>query len=187
MLLLRFSRSLVTRYLAVETQSLVIDGVPLVSISNGPANLALSSGKISIDRYDADFTFYGPGITEIRYRTQQIHFLEDGGYLTPDPVSGAGVTRLVPAAIRATAYPNPFNPSTTIAFEITTGSRVEATVYDPLGRLVKRLTAAEFTAGGHTLRWDGTDEDGNRVASGVYFARLKSDAGHISVKLTVIK
>jgi hypothetical protein len=185
----RYSGSTLTRYLVTEVESLVADGIQLVSIANGRASVALSGGVISIDRYDAQFTFYAPGVTDIRYRSQQIFFLENGGFLTPDPVLGVEATRSAPASIRATAHPNPFNPSTAVTFELAVRARVTAVVYDTVGRFVVRLTDEEYEAGRHVLRWAGTDDGGRRVSSGVYFVKLSTPSGSESdtVKLTIVK
>jgi hypothetical protein len=186
-LLLRFSGSDLLRYLAAQTQILVVDGTSWASIANGPTSVAWSGETVSIDRYDADFTLYGPAVTEIRHRAQQIYFVEDGGYLTPDPLVGVEASTPAKRRIRAVAYPNPFNPSTSVAFEIDRRSRVNAVVYDPSGRRVKRLADGPFEPGRHVLRWDGTNDDGRRVASGVYLVRLISNDGATTVKLTVVK
>ncbi len=70
--------------------------------------------------------------------------------------------------------PNPFNPSTAIAFTLSRPKRVRMTVYDTLGREVAILAAGNFSAGNHTLRWDGRDGRGNAVSSGVYLYRLEA-------------
>jgi hypothetical protein len=72
-------------------------------------------------------------------------------------------------------FPNPFNPETTIRFEIgsAAGSNVVLDVYNVLGQHVKRLARASYAAGEYNVTWDGTDKLGSRVASGVYFYRLQ--------------
>ncbi len=69
-------------------------------------------------------------------------------------------------------YPNPFNPSTTIAYTLPRGKVVALTVYDVLGRIVRTLESGYRAAGDHTAEWDGRDRSGNEVASGIYFYRL---------------
>jgi hypothetical protein len=187
LLLIRFNGSTLTRYLVAETQSVVVGGTAIAVVSNGPTSVAMSGGTIYIDRYDAEFTLYGPGVSEIQYRTQQIHFVENGGYLTPDPTIDVETAPPAGSQIRASAFPNPFNPSTTIAFEIERRSRVAAEIYDPLGRPVKRLADEVFTPGRHALVWDGTNDHGLRVASGVYLARVTNEYNSVTIKLTVIK
>lgn len=74
-------------------------------------------------------------------------------------------------------YPNPFNPSTTISFELPATSRVTLTVFDMLGREVARLVDGEFPAGKQSVRWNGENATGTKVASGVYFYRLHAVSG----------
>jgi hypothetical protein len=78
-------------------------------------------------------------------------------------------------------YPNPFNPATTIEYSLPRVTRVEIKIFDMLGREVRRLVAGERTAGFHRVLWDGTDDDGNRLSSGVYFYRMTAD-GHFAVR-----
>ena len=70
--------------------------------------------------------------------------------------------------------PNPFNPTTRIAFEIPARGRVRILIHDVRGRLVRRLADGVLDAGRHELDWDGTDGAGRGVASGVYLLRLES-------------
>lgn len=70
------------------------------------------------------------------------------------------------------AYPNPAITETSIGFTLTEPSHVQLTIYDVLGRAVQTLTEAPMQAGAHTVDWDGRDENGQRVAGGVYFYRI---------------
>lgn len=69
-------------------------------------------------------------------------------------------------------WPNPFNPSAWIEFDLAAPGAVDLDVYDARGRLVRRLASGWFEAGRHRRHWDGTDASGTRVASGVYLCRL---------------
>lgn len=72
-------------------------------------------------------------------------------------------------------YPNPFNPETTIEFQLPAASEVTVAIYDIQGRLIQTLVQNQFkSAGNHSITWDGHDMQGNAVASGVYFYQLKS-------------
>lgn len=71
-------------------------------------------------------------------------------------------------------YPNPFNSSTEIRFVIPDRQKVTLTIYNLLGRKVKTLVDKVVAAGEYTVNWDGTNESGNQVASGVYFYKLYS-------------
>jgi len=72
-------------------------------------------------------------------------------------------------------YPNPFNPSTTINFVVPTNQHVNLTVYNILGKKVKTLLNKELGSGAQTACWNGRNESGNRVASGIYLYRLETD------------
>ena len=71
-------------------------------------------------------------------------------------------------------YPNPFNPSTTIAFSIPETGRVRMTVYNIRGQKVKDLFDSELVRGHHKLVWDGRDNTNRSVGSGQYFFKLES-------------
>ena len=68
--------------------------------------------------------------------------------------------------------PNPFNPVTTIAYDLPRDGRVRLTIYDVRGAPVKDLVNAPEPAGRHSTTWDGRNQRGEPVASGVYFYRL---------------
>lgn len=69
-------------------------------------------------------------------------------------------------------YPNPFNPSTTISYALPYQSSVEIIIYDLMGREVKSFNVSSQSAGYNRLVWDGRNENGNFVSSGVYFYRI---------------
>jgi hypothetical protein len=70
------------------------------------------------------------------------------------------------------AYPNPFNPSTTLSYILEKPELTELIVFDVLGKPVRTLVDEPRTAGLHTAMWDGRDDEGSSVASGMYFVRL---------------
>ena len=91
-------------------------------------------------------------------------------------------------AVDVAAYPNPFNPQTTVSFTTRQSGAVTMHVYSIDGRLVKTLKQAEYTdAGTHEVTWNGLDNLGRRVPSGVYFVKT-SVGGDTSVfKLSIMK
>lgn len=76
--------------------------------------------------------------------------------------------------ISTIAYPNPFNPITNIFYRLPTDSYVELTVYDIHGQKVAKLVDGNHVAGDHTIIWNGKNESGQQVTSGVYFYRIKA-------------
>jgi hypothetical protein len=73
-------------------------------------------------------------------------------------------------------YPNPFNLSTAIRFQLPTASRVELVIYDMLGRKVKQLVKGEIHSGSYRVVWNGRNQQNQAVSSGVYIARFLADA-----------
>lgn len=69
-------------------------------------------------------------------------------------------------------YPNPFNPSTRLGFDLPEAGTVQLTVFDVLGRKIRDLAAEHYEPGSYSVVWDGTSEDSMPVSSGVYIARL---------------
>ena len=84
--------------------------------------------------------------------------------------------------------PNPFNPTTTIGFEIP-GDGAEATleIFDVAGRLVCTLVDGRMAKGGHTVTWNGTDHSGRELSSGVYFYRLRTAENEMTRKMLLLK
>ncbi|UCC78235.1 MAG: T9SS type A sorting domain-containing protein [Candidatus Zixiibacteriota bacterium] len=84
-------------------------------------------------------------------------------------------------------YPNPFNSSTVIEYLIAEKTTVRLTVFNLLGQRVKSLLDAEKSAGVYRIEWDGRDDDGRDVASGIYLYRLESPSGDITRKMVLIR
>jgi hypothetical protein len=85
------------------------------------------------------------------------------------------------------AYPNPFNPSTTIAYEVAAPGLVTFAVYNLLGQEVWRTNETLPTAGAFNLRWDGVSTSGAAMASGLYFISMQTSAVHGTKKLLLLK
>jgi hypothetical protein len=76
---------------------------------------------------------------------------------------------------RVRSAPNPFHPSTVISLSLPNSGATRVEVYDIQGRMVKRLVNAWLPAGNHAVTWDGTNDQGRPVGSGVYFSRIESN------------
>ena len=85
-------------------------------------------------------------------------------------------------------FPNPFNPETTIRFDLADPARVTLTVYDAAGQTVRTLVDGEhFGAGNYRRIWDGLNQNGEAVGSGVYFYELKAGAFNSMKKMTLVR
>lgn len=85
------------------------------------------------------------------------------------------------------AYPNPFNPSTRIAFTLPASAPVRMTVLNARGQRVRVLVDAVLPAGRHQVTWDGRNDQGRQVASGIYLYVLETPVGTLSRKMTLIR
>jgi hypothetical protein len=85
------------------------------------------------------------------------------------------------------AYPNPFNPTTNIQFNIAKNENVRLVVFNILGQKIKTLVNGEMKAGSYTATWNGKDEFGTSVASGIYFYRLESQSFNSTKKMILMK
>jgi flagellar hook assembly protein FlgD len=94
----------------------------------------------------------------------------------------------VPVEFLALRSENPMRAGpAAIVFGLARRERVELTVYDVAGRRVRRLAQREFPAGEHRVVWDGGDDDGQPVARGLYFYRLRTPSFASQKKLVVLR
>lgn len=133
--------------------------------------------------YDPDGTLT-PGEFEVALECDQALTSRNFGYTTNPtnvPFVGQGRTVLYQNV------PNPFNPRTTIAFELVRPGNVEVRVHDVTGRVVRHLLRGTLPSGLHRVDWDGRDERGNPVASGLYAYSLKTESGHWVKRMVLLK
>jgi hypothetical protein len=104
---------------------------------------------------------------------------EDGEY--------EGVSQVPSAYGLSQNYPNPYNPHTQIAYQLPQEGLVSLKIYNIKGELVRTLVAEYKPAGYHTVTWDGRNEDGMEVSSGIYFYRMVSGEFSATKKMVMIK
>jgi immune inhibitor A len=118
-----------------------------------------------------------------------VNISNSGANMTADVTVGTpqGITSyddLLPGRIRLLGnVPNPFNPVTAIAFEVFEESPVKLEVFNITGQRVKILSDDIFREGTYLIRWDGKDDKGHEVGSGVYFYRVSSGGRSVSKKM----
>lgn len=97
-------------------------------------------------------------------------------------------TKLIASFRLSQNYPNPFNPATTITYDLGENSRVTLRIFNTLGQEVRTLVDRRFErAGLHIVSWDGRDNHGNTVVSGIFFYRLETDKVIITKKMVLIR
>lgn len=84
-------------------------------------------------------------------------------------------------------FPNPFNPSTRIVFNLNRTSEVKLSIYDVSGELVRNLVKQPLAAGEHRVQWDGNNQSGEPVSSGIYIYRLKTELGSGSRRMLLLR
>ena len=84
-------------------------------------------------------------------------------------------------------YPNPFNPSTNIDFDIVKDGHTQIIVYDIMGRQIKNLVGGIMKSGYHTVSWSGRNDSGNNVSAGVYLCTLSTSSFTKTIKLLLLK
>ncbi len=154
---------------------------------------ALDRGSEYIDGSTGSHTYMVPvllgGLSDGAYPSTREEYvarlLDDVSLLGTSGVDGFAGGRV--SALEQN-IPNPFNPKTSIRFTVgTDAARVNLSVYDVYGRLVARLVDGNPGAGEHVVTWNGRDDRGRSVASGVYFARLSVGSWTETRKMALLK
>lgn len=115
--------------------------------------------------------------------------LEDIRCITFDTTS-VGISDFIKSKIKFTLsqnYPNPFNPTTNIVYEVPEKGLVSVKVYNVLGQEVRTLLHAQQNAGKHTIRWDGKNNAGNAISSGMYVYRIDFQGKALAKKMLMLK
>jgi hypothetical protein len=105
------------------------------------------------------------------------------------PVGGGTGTPGLPSASFALLpnVPNPFNPKTEFRFDLSSSGPARLAVYSLEGRLVTTLLRETMTAGRHAVPWDGRDDNGREVSSGVYLLKLEAGRDQATRKIVLAK
>ena len=117
--------------------------------------------------------------------TYRLYLREGAGWLLARSASVELPAATVPVALRA--HPNPFNPATTLSFDLPTAGHARLALYDLGGRRVTLLHEGALESGPALFEWNGRDDQGRELASGVYLARLMFEGGSRQVKLIMIR
>jgi photosystem II stability/assembly factor-like uncharacterized protein len=111
-------------------------------------------------------------------------------YLSTDPLPKkevSGSPQLAEDLEIASVYPNPFNPTATISFNLNSPQMVSVNVYNIMGQMIRNLSDGYHEAGIISLIWDGKDKEGRPVSSGTYFCSIQAETKQQTVKMTMLK
>ncbi|MBU1701839.1 MAG: matrixin family metalloprotease [Candidatus Eisenbacteria bacterium] len=165
-------------------------GLTQTSMASSDIAVLIATGTFTIAPGDSALAAFalvgGDGHTDIRANVAaaQVKYAT----LTKDPlISDVGNTSPTSRIDLAQNRPNPFGPSTQISFALQNRAGVSLIVTDPSGRLVRTLHSGDLDKGRHTFMWDGRDNRGNPVSTGMYFYSLKTPEGVQSRKMMLLK
>jgi len=153
------------------------DGIPLATINN-PATLSY----IDTGLPNGVFIYYVTALYTLGESPPC-----DPVFATVDVTANPEEVVPVTATALVGNYPNPFNPRTTITYNIKNDAAVTLEVYDLKGRKIRTLVSGKVKAGSHSVIWKGDDNNGKPVSSGVYFTRMTCENYVSTRKLILMK
>ena len=162
-----------------------LKGIITTSTSDGPNDWSAltSAGPFTIaPGGEIEITFAmvrGDDLADLQSNTDAAQAIND---LSP-------VAELIPVKVFGLDQnePNPFNPSTSIKFTVAREGHVELSIYDLSGRKVRNLISGSYGVGEHSTSWDGRDDAGSQMPSGIYVYKYKNGERQMSRKMTLLK
>lgn len=168
----------------LEKWNFMSGGLQTQSLNNVDLSTLLSEGPISIPpggtRTVAFAIVGGNSLAELESNSDNLQNLWNSGGTAIEPVQTASIPDRYELAQN---YPNPFNPTTTISFQIPKAGDISLKIFNIVGQEIRNLESGYLTAGTYQALWDGKDNFGMSVASGVYFYQL-SVQGEDNLNLT---
>ncbi len=107
--------------------------------------------------------------------------------ITLDGLLESNENEIIPNFFNLKNYPNPFNPTTRISFSLQSNTEVELTIYNIKGQKIKTLTQYEYAKGSHSIIWNGDNETGKPVSSGIYLYKLKTKDNQKTNRMLLLK
>jgi hypothetical protein len=112
----------------------------------------------------------------------------DGSLINTVTRTNSSEVKVIPGAFALHQnFPNPFNPSTEIRFDLPEAGNVDLAIYNLMGQKIRILASDNMTPGYHAIMWDGTSDIGNQVATGMYFYSIQSNEFQATKKMLFLK
>ena len=159
-----------------------VDGETFEAVGNFVQGAGTADALMNYSFEDKDL----PGVEKVYYRLEQVDL--DGSISQSNVIEVLlGARMPLPTEFAVNVYPNPFNPSTTISYELPESAPVSVVIYDVLGQQVRHLISQFNAAGRYSVQWDARDNQGRGVASGVYIAKVDAGTTTLSQKMLLLK
>jgi hypothetical protein len=127
-----------------------------------------------------------PTVDKVYYQLEQVDL--DGSLTRSSAIEVLlGARMPLPTEFATNVFPNPFNPSTTISYDLPDAAFVSIVIYDAIGQEVRRLVGEQTAAGRYRTQWDARDNQGRAVGSGVYIAKVEAGSFSSSQKMLLLK
>jgi M6 family metalloprotease-like protein len=155
------------------------DGVNVTPVLVPPSPKSFHDVNLTVAgvyMYQVRTVYESPNGTSALSEPLDVHFVDSDDEIMPVYVTHLGVN-----------YPNPFNPETSINFALSNDGNVEINIYNVRGQKVRTLLNTEMSRGTHSVVWNGNDDNGNQVGSGIYFYRMKADEYTSIRKMMLLK
>ena len=159
-----------------------VDGETFEAVGNFVQGAGTADALMNYNFEDTNL----PGVEKVYYRLEQVDL--DGSISQSNVIEVLlGARMPLPTEFAVNVYPNPFNPSTTISYELPESAPVSVVIYDVLGQQVRHLISQFNSAGRYSVQWDARDNQGRGVASGVYIAKVDAGTTTLSQKMLLLK
>ena len=157
-----------------------------LAVGNNTVYLMATRGDDGIPCFAYDLA-QGPGGAWVGFTNPYPAYHSTGGAAWIPSPTAVGAAGDAPAPVALQAYPNPFNPRTNIRMRMDRAGHLELAVYSMQGRRVATLFAGQAAAGSHEFPWNGRDDAGGDVASGVYEVRMNAGERAETLKLVLLR
>ena len=137
---------------------------------------------------DSTLTLVVPDNRSNKFSAQvQYRFMDSSGNILSSGTENVNLDLLPEKFLVRDNYPNPFNPITTIQYELPNYSNVKVTLFDITGRTIKEINFGEMAPGRYAYVWDGTNNIGNLVSTGIYFFQINAGSNTAIKKMLLLK
>lgn len=160
--------------------------IPINPTGNPVTHYSMGDGSFSFELSNGTYSYM---ITHSLYQgiTGEFEITDDDVYMDIIMLPASGSSEDIINITDITCYPNPFNPTVTLSFYLVKPDMVNLSIYNYRGQKVNELLNQRLDSGAHSYLWQGTDQKGRKIASGVYYYHLSSGKTNTVGKMMLLK